>query len=127
MIGAVAITTDLENLFVGDMMLRNGKRVVYTSVQAKAAQWVVTAFNFLKGEWFLDLDEGTPWLSVLNEIGNGEAVRVLVTQVVTRCPYVARLESVTVTDMGDRYSRIEFTAALNDGTRLTLAPYVIGE
>jgi integral membrane sensor domain MASE1 len=128
MIGGVTIVTDLENITVGDMMLRNGKRVVHTDVKAMAAQWIVTAFNFLKGEWFLNLNEGTPWLTVLNQKGNEDQVRVLVTQVVLRCPYVtAMVGPVLLTDMGDRYSRVEFTAALNDGTRITLAPFIVGE
>jgi hypothetical protein len=127
MIGGVTIVTDLENITVGDMMLRNGKRVVHTDVKAKAAQWIVTAFNFLKGEWFLNLNEGTPWLTVLNQKGNEDQVRVLVTQVVLRCPYVTKLERLELIDQGDRYTRIEFTAALNDGTRITLAPFIVGE
>lgn len=44
----------------GDLLLTNGDLTLVAGKEA-IAQQILIRFNFFKGEWFLNSEEGTPW------------------------------------------------------------------
>jgi hypothetical protein len=122
----VALTTNLENLIVGDMLLENADFVLLDNTREETRQRIVVRLNFFRGEWFLNLLEGTPWFDVLGAKGAEDDLRVLVSQVVSSTEGVAAVESITVTEGARRTYAVDFTVRVIDGSVLTFNSFVIG-
>ena len=122
----VALTTNLENLIVGDLLLANADFVLLDNTREETRQRIVVRLNFFRGEWFLNLLEGTPWFDALGEKGAEDDLRVLVSQVVSATEGVAAVESITVTEGARRTYAVDFTVRVIDGSVLTFRSFVIG-
>lgn len=121
----MVLTTDVENLNVGDMLLRNGDRVVHNDLAEEVRQRLIVAFSFFQGEWFLNLDDGTPWLSVIGEKGAEDDLRYLCTAVVAGTEGVAEIDSLTVTQGTRRNYEINFQCTLTTGENFSFGAFVI--
>jgi hypothetical protein len=122
----VVCETNSENLTVGDLKLTNADYVVLSNTREETRQRIVVQLNFFRAEWFLNLDSGTPWFSVLGEKGAEDDLRVLVSQVVLGTEGVAALESITVTETSPRAYAVNFTVKVIGGTVLTFSSFVVG-
>lgn len=124
---AIACETDAENLVVGDLKLTNADYVVLNNTREETRQRIMTRLNFFKGEWFLNLNAGSPWFSVLGEKGAEDDLRVLVSQVVLDTEGIAALESITIERVpGTRDYNVPFTVKVIDGSVLTFSSFVVG-
>jgi hypothetical protein len=121
---ALALEADAENPDVGDLLLLNGQ-VIFTSVLAdEVAQRLLVRFNFWRGEWFLNLLAGTPYIEAI--LGKGipdRVVRSVFTAVVVGCAGVAALDSMTIAREHPRRLVVEFTARLEDGSTFRSTEY----
>jgi hypothetical protein len=123
---AVALTTNAENLQVGDLMLENADFKVLTNIREEVRQRIIVCLSFFRGEYFLNLNEGTPWFTTLGEKGAEEDLRVLVTQVVSQVDGVASVESCVVTPGERRQYAVDFSARTIDGDVVTFNSFVVG-
>lgn len=118
----------IANPDLGDLMLDEagtGFEVVHTTLAAEVAQRIHVRLKFFKGEWFLDLEEGTPWYEELLKKGVDDAtVRSIFGQVIGGCPGVAELSSLTYSlNKTTRMLALRFVARLDDGTTLRSADF----
>jgi hypothetical protein len=128
---ACVITADLQNPDVGDLRLdATGNIVILTELAAEVAQRLTVRFNFFKGEWLLDLREGTPWFqTILVKSPSDRVIRSVFSQVITQCPGVAALEKFAYSiDSRTRALTVTFHAKLVDGSTLSstdFAPFTV--
>lgn len=113
---------------LGDLMLDEagtGAFVVHTLLAREVAQRIHVRLKFFKGEWFLNLDEGTPWYQELLVKGASDrTIRSVFGQVIGECPGVAELTSLSYAlDKRTRRLSLRFTARLDDGTTLRSADF----
>lgn len=114
---ALVLEADDENLDVGDLRLVNGQLVFTDTLADEVAQRLLVMLNFFRGEWFLNLDAGTPYLEAV--IGKGIPARVIrgvFTRVVTLCKGVAAVDKLEFTTTPERRLELEFVARLEDGS-----------
>lgn len=123
---AVALTTNAENLQVGDLMLENADFKVLTNIREEVRQRIIVCLSFFRGEWFLNLNEGTPWFTTLGEKGAEEDLRVLVTRVVSQVDGVASVETCVVTPGERRQYTVDFSTRTIGGDVVTFNSFVVG-
>ncbi len=95
----------------------SGGNLSRVSEGAEVAQKIATKYLHYLGEWWLDLNSGTPWFqSILGESANlGEAESIL-KRVVTTTPGVTALTSFTADLSTARVFAITFEADTEFGT-----------
>ncbi|MBB3006049.1 hypothetical protein [Cupriavidus alkaliphilus] len=85
----------------GDYVFGGGSADFYKDVPEAVGQAVVTRLRLARGEWFLDITEGTPWEQVLGKYTSGTydaaiRQRILGTQgVLSLASYSSTLNSET--------------------------------
>jgi hypothetical protein len=121
----VCLTTDVENPVVGDMLLSMGDSVTHTDRLAETRQRITVRLNFFLGEYFLNLNEGMPWLDVLGQKDAEADFRAALTTCIQETEGVATLLSLTVTEGERRAWTADFTAQLIDGTVASFGPFVV--
>jgi len=127
---AVTLTETVANPIVGDLYLGDdGNEVVHTDLALEVVQRLNVRFLFFKGEWFLNLDSGTPWFQSLLVKGPSDAViRSVIGQVITGTEGVATLVSLSYSISRARHLSVTFKAKLNDGSVLDsrdFQPFVV--
>lgn len=121
---ALALEVDAENTDVGDLLLRNGQLVFTSELADEVAQRLLVRLNFWRGEWFLNLLAGTPYLEAV--IGKGipdRVIRGVFSAVVLGCAGVAALDSLTIGYETPRRLVLRFVARLEDGTTFRSTEY----
>lgn len=128
---ASTVSETVTNPYLGDMMLGDTLDAVHlTDLGAVVVQRLQARFHFFRGEWFLNLDEGTPWFeSILVKAPSDSVIRSVLGQVITSTPGVASLSSFSYSISRDRVMSVNFVARLEDGSVLRSAdspPFVVG-
>lgn len=75
----------------GDYQLGHGNLDFYQDTAEGVAQNVKTRLALWRGTWFIDTDEGTPWLQEI--LGKHEAVDVVLKSRILETPGVISLQS----------------------------------
>jgi hypothetical protein len=101
----------------GDVTLSGGDIVMIDGPQS-VAQRLEQKFRLWRGEWFLDIGSGFPWLeSVMGQRPRPEVLRSLVSDLVSSDPDIRAMTNLDLDFDGvDRRLRIAFNAVLSDGT-----------
>ena len=100
----------------GDLDLSTNELVLVDGDDA-LLQHLRIRFQFFKGEWFLDVRVGLPYLqSILLKNPNLVAVRSFFRDAILTTPGLAQLESFDMTvDASTRVMRLVFSVAKDDG------------
>lgn len=111
-------TADADNPVEGDIHLEGGDLVWTSGLALEVAQRLRVRLRFFKGEWFLDLQEGTPWFQEILVKGvSDQAIRAVFSTIIRTCPGVASLDSLEFTQSGTaRELVLDFRAKLEDGS-----------
>jgi hypothetical protein len=121
---ALSLGVDDENPDVGDLRLVYGQLVFTDTLADEVAQRILVMLNFFRGEWFLNLDAGTPYLEAV--IGKGipaSVIRNVFTRVILACPGVAAVDKLEFTTTATRTLELEFVARLEDGATFRSTNY----
>jgi len=127
----VATTADFLNPDVGDLALNvNALEVVRTVLADEVSQRLHVRLNFFKGEWFANLDAGTPYYqNILVKGPTDLVIRTVFTNVVQGTEGVRVVESLTYQlNKSTRELTLQFKARLEDGTifeSTDFAPFVV--
>jgi hypothetical protein len=121
----VCLTTDVENPVVGDMLLSYGDVVTHTNLLAETRQRITVRLNFFLGEYFLNLNEGMPWLDILGQKDVEPEFRAALSECIQGTEGVATLLTLTITEGDKRAWAADFTAQLIDGTVASFGPFVV--
>lgn len=121
----VVLKATVNNPDVGDMQLSdNGDLVMVTDLSTEVAQRLQVAFNFFKGEWFLDLDEGTPWFQyILVKAPQDRVIRTVFTQLIANTEGVASVSKFAYSISKDRKISLSFECVLKDASTFSTANY----
>lgn len=123
----IAISADLNNPDAGDLYLNDaGDAEFTTTLGQETAQRLTVRLNFYRGEWFNNLDEGTPWFQeILGQKPTEDRIRAIFTSVILGTPGVASIDKLSWTRTG-RQLNLVFRARLTDGTALAFTnPFVV--
>jgi len=125
---ACVVKETLANPDMGDLMLDEsgtGKAVIHTTLALEVAQRIHVRLRFFKGEWFLNLEEGTPWYEELLKKGASDrTIRSIFGQVIGKCPGVDEMTSLSYSlNKATRQLSLRFTCRLDDGTTLKSADF----
>ena len=113
------VTVSLVNPDLGDLSLDdNGLEEVLTELVDEVNQRLMVRFNFFQGEWFLNLQAGTPYYQHIFQKGVTDAViRHIFGTVVRGTEGVATLTDLSYTrNNATRRMALTFKARLQDGT-----------
>lgn len=116
----VTIAATALNPDPGDFQLSaSGDEVVLTELRLEVAQRLWVAFNFFLGEWFLNLDEGTPWFQRI--LGKGvqdrdRVIRAVLGQVILTTEGVHAITKFSYEVDRQRKMSFRFTCSLEDGS-----------
>ncbi len=117
-------TTDVGNTNIGDLYLNaQGDVVLETSLAEEVAQRLFVRLNFWQAEWFLNLDEGTPYYQHILGKASNRMINSVFSQVVRGTEGVAELISLTFS-VTNRQLRLIFKARLTDGTIFNSADFL---
>jgi hypothetical protein len=75
----------------GDYSFGHGELDFYTNSPEGVAQNVSTRLQLWKGSWFIDTEEGTPWLQEI--LGKHDAVDVVIRNRILETPGVQSIQS----------------------------------
>lgn len=125
---------DLDNPIVGDIHLQNGSYVIIgdtpeTFAEA-VAQTIRNRLAFIKGEWFLDKREGTPYFEqIWVENPDLSLIRSIFKSVIGETEGVASVDKVELSlNRSTRELTTDFIAKLVDGQTLDsrdFAPFIM--
>lgn len=126
----VTSAVSLTNPDIGDLALTDaGHEVVVTELAAEVEQRLRVRLNFFRGEWFLNLDAGTPYFqAILVKDPKDRVVRAVFNDLITQTPGVAELLSFSYSISRLRQMSVTFKCSLDDGTVFTTTsfpPFVI--
>lgn len=122
---------DSENPIVGDLQLVNGQLVLTATLAEVVAQRLRIRFQFFKGEWFANPDEGFPFFQdVFVKAPDLGRITDLFRDAIMGVNGVASITSLSILLVaGTRTLNVVFIAALTDGTTLSSAdfkPFTVG-
>lgn len=124
---ALVTEVDAENPVLGDLRVSGGRVELVEGAEA-TEQEVRCRLRWWRGEWFLDLEDGTPYIGQL--LGKGvsdETIRTMLRREILKVPDVERVESVEVdTDRATRYSQVSANVITTDGELLELEDVPVG-
>lgn len=85
----------------GDMVLGHGSSDFYQNSPDGVAQCVKTRLALWRGQWFIDIDEGTPWIQQI--LGHRSAVEAVLRERINQTPGVKAITSMeTIFDPEER-------------------------
>jgi ABC-type transporter Mla maintaining outer membrane lipid asymmetry permease subunit MlaE len=118
------------NPVVGDRELDSAGQAVYHSTLAtEVAQRLFVRLLFFKGEWFLNLDEGTPYYQeILRKAPPARVVRAVFGGVILGTQGVSQLTKFAYSLSSARVLTLTFECRLTDGTVFRAAdfgPFVV--
>ncbi len=121
---ALTLVADVDNIVPGDLHLEGGQIHFWDGVEAHL-QKTIALLRFVKGEWFLNIEEGVPYFThVLIHNPNLRAVKALLRQALLAVPGAASVRSLDlVLDRPTRTLAVTFALVFDDGTLLTSADY----
>ena len=116
---SVTAVSTLVNPEPGDLELsEQGLEVVRTALAEEVSQRLRIMFNFFAGEWFLNLDAGTPWFQyLLVKDPKDRLIRSVVSAVIRSCPGVSDVISISYAiDSRSRTMSLRFKLRLEDSS-----------
>ncbi len=121
---ALTLVADPDNIIPGDLHLENGQIHFWDGIEAHLQKTIVL-LKFVKGEWFLNIEEGIPYFThVLIHNPSINAVRALIRQALLAVPGASSVRSLTLKwDKPARNLAVNFELVFNDGLVLTSADY----
>lgn len=121
---ALTLEIDPDNIVAGDLHLENGQVHFWDGIEAHLQKTIVL-LKFVKGEWFLNVEEGVPYFThVLVHNPNLRAVRSLLKQALLATPGAVSVRSLDLQiDRPTRALAVAFALAFDDGTLLNSADY----
>lgn len=122
----VTTTVSILNPDLGDLALDDaGQEVVRTTLADEVYQRLLVRFNFFRGEWFLNLDEGTPYYGeILVKNPSDRIIRLVFTTLILGTVGVAALPLFSYSlDSRARTLSLTFRATLRDGSVFSSADY----
>ena len=116
-VSIVSDGTDPNNPDAGDLLLDAlGREVLVTDLAQEVAQRLTTRFQFEKGEWPLDLTEGTPFYStILTKNPGDRVIRAVFDQVILGTEGVSQMVSFDYTITPQRVMSVSFRCRLTNG------------
>ncbi len=100
----------------GDLQIVNGRLVLEKDPAKVAAITIRNKLLRWKGSWFLDTEEGIPYLKfVLRKAPDLAVVRRIFEKVILGTAFVASLESLDLSVRPDRTLLVSFRAICDDG------------
>lgn len=126
---ALTLAADPNNLQEGDLHLLNGQLHFWDADNARL-QKVVVLLRFIKGEWFLNTEEGIPYFEkILIKNPNSRAVLSIFRRALLSCPGAVSVPVLTMAiDKPTRTARIDWTLVFDDGAVLRsedFKPFII--
>ncbi len=126
----MTLVADLNNPEPGDLWLNDGGDAEVTTVLAEeVAQRLHVRFRFFRGEFFLDLTEGTPWFErIFVKAPPDRVIRSVLSSVIRGTEGVAELTQLSYEITKTRQLLVNFRAKLVDGSNLstqTFGPFVV--
>lgn len=121
---ALSLVVDPENIVVGDLHLEGGQLHFWDGQEAHL-QKALMLLKFVKGEWFLNVDEGVPYFThVFVHNPNLRVIRQLFKQALLATPGSKSVKSLNLSlDRPSRGLTITFELVFDDGTVLSSADY----
>jgi hypothetical protein len=121
----ITISTSETNPDAGDLALSDaGLEVVHTSLADEVAQRLAVRLRFFRGDWFLNLLEGTPYYQfVLVKSPSDVVLRSIFTKVIASTEGVASVISLDYTVSSARVMTLEFEARLADESTFKSTDY----
>jgi hypothetical protein len=122
----VTLVSSITNPDVGDMALTDtGEEVLRTDLAEEVAQRLKVRLNFFRGEWFLNLNAGTPWYQrLLVKDPKDAIIRAIFTRVIGGTEGVAQVMSLSYDiDRRTRELSLRFRARLEDGSTFVSTDY----
>lgn len=125
MLSAITTTATTLNPDVGDRILDEaGHAVVLDNFAAETAQRIFVKLNFAKGEWPLNLDEGTPYFEhILRKGPTDSIIRSVFGSVISKDEGVSQLNKLSYS-IKNRRLTLEWTATLKTGVVLKSTDYL---
>ena len=122
---AVTISTSETNPDAGDLALDDaGLEVVHTSLADEVAQRLGVRLRFFRGDWFLNLLEGTPYYQyVLVKSPSDRVLRSVFISVILGTQGVSSLVSFSYSISSARVMTLEFEARLADESTFKSTDY----
>lgn len=122
---AVVLKADADNPDEGDLYLTPaGEEWLVEPMDRSVAQRLKVRFSFWRGEWFLDLNSGTPYVQQILTKGVNDAVlRSIFGQIIQSTEGVAELQKFTYSINAQRVFTARFTAKLADDSVIDSLKY----
>ncbi len=126
----ITSSISLVNPNIGDLALADtGREVTLSTLAAEVSQRLHIRFQFFKGEWFLNLDEGVPYYQLLFvKAPSDRVIRVIFSGLIRDTEGVADVLKLDYSISAQRTLSLTFEARLEDGTTfrsLDYAPFVL--
>jgi hypothetical protein len=127
---AIAVVADDNNPDPGDLYLdATGSTVLHSTLALEVIQRLTVRFSFWFGEYFMDSNEGTPWIQyILTQAPSDQLIRAVITPIITNCEGVDSVTRFTYSISRERRLSVTFTARLSDGSTInssSFKPFVI--
>jgi hypothetical protein len=122
-------SVDADNLIEGDLRLTNHQFTFTVPRSSTAiAQKLRNRLKFFLAEWFLDRRQGLPFYQrILVKNPNSRAIRSIFRQTILTTAGIASVDELQLTINADRTSRLDFRAALDDGSEpLVFSDFILG-
>lgn len=121
---ALTLNPDPDNPIQGDLHLLNGQIHFWDGFNAKWQKTIVL-LKFIRGEWFLNTEEGIPYFTqVLVHNPDSKAIVSLLRKAILASPGCASVPVCTLDrDRAQRTATLNFKAIFDDGTVLTSADF----
>lgn len=122
---ALTLVTDGNNPVLGDLHLLNGQIHFWAGTDARL-QKIYVVLQFFKGEWWLNPEEGMPYIqSIIGVAGVSRTVVLsLFRQALLGIPGAARLQSLNFAlNNTTRTARVDFELLFDDGVLVTSAMF----
>jgi len=121
---ALTLVVDPDNIIPGDLHLENGQIHWWDGDEARLQKTIVL-LKFVKGEWFLNVEEGVPYFThVFVHNPNLRSVKALFKRALLATPGALSVKTLDlVFDRAERSIAVNFELVFDDGTVLTSADY----